>query len=61
MTSLAYLGMPNQKYNDGNYSILYLIPILFQLYHFYVDGFIWQFSNKHIKKSVGSYIFSNKN
>ncbi len=61
MTSLAYFGMPNQKYNDGNYSILYLIPILFQLYHFYVDGFIWQFSNKHIKKSVGSYIFSNNN
>ncbi len=58
MTLLAYFGMPNQANNNGNYSILYLIPIIFQLYHFYLDGFIWQFSNNHIKKSVGAYMFS---
>ncbi len=58
MTSLAFFGMPNREYNNGNYSILYLIPIIFQLYHFYVDGFIWQFSNDHIKKSVAAYMFS---
>ncbi|WP_209135128.1 hypothetical protein [Prochlorococcus marinus] len=61
MTALAYFGMPSQKFNNGNYSIFYLIPIIFQLYHFYIDGFIWQFSNKHIRNSVGSYIFSKQN
>ena len=61
MTSLAYLGMPSQNFINRDYSIFYVIPIIFQLYHFYIDGFIWQFSNKHIKKSVGSYIFSKQN
>tara|TARA_B100000886_G_scaffold203758_1_gene140706 strand:- start:1447 stop:2451 length:1005 start_codon:yes stop_codon:yes gene_type:complete len=60
MTYLAYLGMPSQNFINRDYSIFYVIPIIFQLYHFYIDGFIWQFSNKHIKKSVGSYIFSKQ-
>ena len=42
-----------------NYSYLYLIPIIFQLYHFYIDGFIWKFSDPQIKKSVLPFIFSN--
>ena len=58
MTLMAYLGttkIPNQR---EAYNIFYLIPILFQLYHFYIDGFIWKFSDPHIKKSIAPYIFN---
>ena len=57
MTSLTFLGMPKNSLGIGNYSFLYLIPLLFQLYHFYLDGFIWKFSDKHIRGSVSKYIF----
>lgn len=59
MTVLAVLGMPDFKNGSSQYSYLYLIPLLFQLYHFYIDGFIWKFSDPHIKKSVLPYIFKN--
>ena len=35
----------------------YLIPVFFQLAHFYVDGFIWRFSEDHIRKNIGRYLF----
>ena len=57
MSSLTFLGMPVNQVNK-NYSVLYLIPIIFQLFHFYIDGFIWKFSDKHIRKSVGSYLIT---
>ena len=38
--------------------LVWLIPLIFQMYHFYIDGFIWKFSDPHIKNSVGQYIFS---
>ena len=57
MTSLTYFGMPKNNLSLNTYSLLYLIPLLFQLYHFYIDGFIWKFSDDHIKSSVGKYIF----
>ena len=58
MTSLTFLGMPKFNSSLNSFSFLYLIPILFQLYHFYIDGFIWRFSDNHIKNSVSQYIFS---
>ena len=42
--------------NYSNY--YYLIPVFFQLAHFYFDSFVWRFSNKHIKSNVGKYIYS---
>lgn len=57
MTSLAIFGMPKEINGNVQYSIIYLIPILFQLYHFYIDGFIWKFSDGHIKKSILPYVF----
>ena len=57
MTSLTFLGMPKLNSSLNSYSVLYLIPILFQLYHFYIDGFIWRFSDNHIKNSVSQHIF----
>jgi len=59
MTSLAVIGMPNIIKNTTQYSYFYLIPLIFQLYHFYIDGFIWKFSDKHIKKSVLPFLFKN--
>lgn len=60
MTFFALRGMPDFASEKSNYSIIYLIPILFQLYHFYIDGFIWKFSDKHIANSIKPYIFSKK-
>ena len=59
MTGLALLGFPDSKSGSFQYSYLYLIPLLFQLYHFYIDGFIWKFSDPHIKKSVLPFMFKN--
>ena len=35
----------------------YLIPISFQLAHFYIEGFLWKFSDKYIRHNVGNYLF----
>ena len=59
MTSCAIYGMPDLKAENPEYSLIYLFPLLFQFYHFYIDGFIWKFSDPHIKGSVMSYLFSN--
>ena len=59
MTSLTYFGMPKDIDSIDQYSYYYLIPVIFQLYHFYIDGYIWKFSDPHIKKSVLPYIFSS--
>ena len=37
---------------------IYLIPVMFQLAHFYMDGFIWRFSNVYIRNNVGRYLFA---
>lgn len=57
MTTLAVIGMPNLNNDKIQYSFIYLIPLLFQLYHFYIDGFIWKFSDPHIRESVLKYIY----
>ncbi len=58
MTSLSLFGISQQNKIDVDFSAFYLIPILFQLYHFYIDGFIWKFSDPHIRKSVLSHLYS---
>jgi len=60
MTSFAFFGMRDLDPSEPKYSILFLIPLIFQLYHFYIDGFIWKFSDKHIKKTIKPYIYSRK-
>ena len=57
MTTFSFLGMPKLVNGSQNYSYIYLIPLIFQLYHFYIDGFIWKFSELHIKKSILPHIF----
>ena len=59
MTLFAYLGMPKVFSNNQGYSYPFLIPVIFQIYHFYIDGFIWKFSDPQIKKSVLKYLFKS--
>ena len=59
MTIFALTGMPSSNESSNQFSFFYLIPLVFQLYHFYIDGFIWKFSDKHIKKSVLPFLFKN--
>jgi len=37
-------------------SLLILIPLCGQFAHYYVDAFIWRFSDPHIRKEVGAYL-----
>ncbi len=39
----------------------YLIPLFFQTTHFYLEGFIWRFSNNHIKNNMGKFMFTTDN
>ena len=59
MSSFSLNGIINKDELTIQYNIFYLIPLLFQLYHFYIDGFIWKFSDPQIKKSVLPFMFSN--
>ncbi len=59
MTVFAFFGMPRMISGSMHYSFLYLIPLLFQLYHFYIDRFIWKFSDSHIRQSVQPYLYSS--
>lgn len=50
------------SYSGGNSVVLgslFLLPLLFQFYHFYIDGFIWKFSDPHIRSSIGHYMYPN--
>ena len=57
MTALTVIGINNQTDVKIKYNLLYMIPLSFQLYHFYIDGFIWKFSDQHIRKSVLPFMF----
>ena len=59
MTSLTIVGINYQTDMTIKYNFLYLIPLSFQLYHFYIDGFIWKFSDPHIRKNVLPFMFLN--
>ena len=53
MSSLGY------KYQfDKVLNLLILIPLSGQFFHYYVDAFIWRFSDNHIREIVGKKLFS---
>lgn len=56
MTYFTLNGLSSIDSINKKISVLYFIPILFQLFHFYIDGFIWKFSDPHIKKNILPYI-----
>ena len=37
---------------------IYLIPVFFQLIHFYIDMFIWRFSDNHTRENLIPFLFS---
>jgi len=50
-----------RQYETGlsyDYSTYFLIPLCLRLLHFYYDSFIWRFSESHIQKQVGKFIFT---
>tara|TARA_Y200000002_G_scaffold327420_1_gene290506 strand:- start:173 stop:1162 length:990 start_codon:yes stop_codon:yes gene_type:complete len=59
MTTCVLLGMPEVNEENVDYSLIYLLPLLFQFFHFYIDGFIWKFSDPHIRENVMSNLFTN--
>lgn len=52
MTSLTYIG----KYDFNILKNLIIIPIIGQMVHFYIDSFIWKFSEKHNRDVTLKYI-----
>jgi hypothetical protein len=52
MTSLSYVG----KYDFNILKNLIIIPIIGQMVHFYIDSFIWRFSEKHNREVTLKYI-----
>jgi len=38
---------------------LLLIPITFQMLHFYIDSYIWRFRDKHNRDEVLKYILND--
>ncbi|WP_156095658.1 hypothetical protein [Prochlorococcus sp. MIT 0604] len=57
MTLFSIKGMVKNYDGNINFTFLYLVPIIFQLFHFYIDGYIWKFSDPHIRKSVLKYLY----
>lgn len=53
MSSVSY------AFDFGNiFNLLILIPLSGQFFHYYVDMYIWKFSDTHIRSTVGSKLFS---
>ena len=55
------MGLILYKYhfNISIVEVLILLPLTSQFLHYYVDAFIWRFSVKEIRDSIGSRLFSN--
>jgi len=53
---MSLIGYELSFINYINYLIL--VPLTGQFLHYYIDAFIWKFSDPHIRKSVGNYLFA---
>jgi len=54
---MVILRQWNKGFNTFDYSLLIIIPLSLQVLHFYYDGLIWRFSDPHIRKEIGTYVF----
>ena len=54
--SMVYMSGLNINYKGENVG-LYLIPVVFQLFHFYLDMFFWKFSKLHTRTNLSPYLF----
>lgn len=55
---MSVLGYKSNFYPDL-ITISLMIPLSGQFIHYYLDAFIWKFSDEHIKNSVGKRLLSN--
>lgn len=55
MTFLSLLG----KFSDFQLKSLLVIPITFQMLHFYLDSRLWKFSFQHNREFVLKYLKQN--
>ena len=46
-------------FEESFLQILILIPLTGQFFHYYIDAFIWRFSVKELRETVGVKLFSN--
>lgn len=46
-------------FNEDFLKILILIPLTGQFFHYYIDAFIWRFSVKELRETIGVKLFSN--
>jgi len=45
--------------NESFLKNLLIIPITFQMLHFYIDSYIWRFRDAHNRKEVLRYILND--
>ena len=55
MTFLSFIG----KFSDFQLKSLLVIPITFQILHFYLDSRLWKFSFQHNREYVLKYLKEN--
>jgi hypothetical protein len=41
-------------------SLWLIVPLCGQLLHYYMDAFMWRFSDPHIRKNVAAYVFARR-
>jgi len=54
---MIYFSNLNLDYKSEKFGI-YIVPIIFQLLHFYFDMFLWRFSSEHTQKNLTPYLFA---
>jgi hypothetical protein len=60
-TWLFFLYPNNRAWVWENKYFSIFIPLFFQTTHFYLEGFIWRFSNYHIKNNMGKLMYTTDN
>ena len=53
---MGFLTSQNHIGDDFSKNLI-LIPLIGQMLHFYLDGFLWKFSEKHNRENTLRYIF----
>ena len=55
---MSLLGYKTQ-FTKNFENLLLLVPLTGQFLHYYIDAFIWKFSDQHIREQIGSKLFSH--
>lgn len=59
--SMMALLSNTQNFAGDAAKILLVIPLTGQMLHFYIDSFLWKFSDKHNRNVTLQYIYNNNN